>query len=790
MTIARSWPLFGLISLLVLTGELNAQTGTYTYTGNHFAHAVAPYTTTEFIRGYFTTSTPLPANLSSADIRSQVQSFSFSVGETTWDSTNAYIDMQVSTVAQGQITGWEVYLEGQSGPPNGLIMFTCYGVSYGCSTGPNDMISLKTPIGTELASIFGGPGAWSSSGAGNNPGGVITTVVGSGSTGYYNGSFSGDGALATAATLNQPMGVAVDASGNLFIADTLNFRVRKLSNGIITTIAGGGTPADGLGDGAPATSASMLPAAVALDASGNLFIADVGSNRIRKISSDGVITTVAGSGTAGFSLSSSNGGFAGDGGPAASALLNSPRGIALDQSGNLFIADSNNHRIRKVSATGVITTIAGSGGVGLNSQGSSNGGFAGDGGLATSALLNTPTGVAVDASGNIFIADEGNDRIRKVSAIGLINTYVAVFTGDDGEPTQLFSPSGVALDTAGNLYIAESSGDRIRRVTVSGIATVAGSGNGGSSSRGALSGDGGPATSALLSSPEGVAVDAAGNVFIADTTNNRIREVFAPSSSNSTGGQSLPNVATVGNGASFSQLYAPGMLMSVFGTNLSTGSSQTITTAPLPFTSFSGTSVTINGVLAPLLYISATQINLQIPYEVSPGTATLTVNAGGQSASTTFGIQSAGPGIFVDSQNGHMVPTESATPGSTIECFLTGVGQVTPSEATGNVPGAGEVPVPILPLTMTIGGVAVTPVYVGIPNWSVGVLQINFVVPSTLVAGTYPIVITVGGISSQAALLTITDAQTHESATYAVYALRHVTERVGEKLVVEITRPR
>ena len=228
------------------------------------------------------------------------------------------------------------------------------------------------------------------------------------------------------------------------------------------------------------------------------------------------------------------------------------------------------------------------------------------------------------------------------------------------------------------------------------------------------------------------------------------------------------NITSVGNGASFDQSFTPGMLMSVFGTGLSSGNPQTVTTTPLPLTSLSGTSVTINGISAPLMYISATQINLQIPYEVSGGTAVLTVNAGGQSGSISFTIQAAAPGIFVDSQNGHIVPNESATAGSTIGFFLTGAGQVTPSEATGNVPAAGTTPVPNLPLTMTVGGVPVTPVYVGIPDWSVGVLQINFTVPATLSAGTYPVVVTIGRVSSRAALLTVENGSPVISVTPAV----------------------
>jgi uncharacterized protein (TIGR03437 family) len=222
---------------------------------------------------------------------------------------------------------------------------------------------------------------------------------------------------------------------------------------------------------------------------------------------------------------------------------------------------------------------------------------------------------------------------------------------------------------------------------------------------------------------------------------------------------SVVNITSVGNGASFGQSFAPGMLMSVFGTGLSSGSPQAVATAPLPVVSASGTSVAINGVAAPLLYISPTQINLQIPYELPEGNAALKVSADGENASTNFTIQAAAPGIFVDSQNGHIVPNESAAAGSTIELFLTGAGLVTPSEVDGNVPADGATPSPNLPLTMTVGGVPVTPVYVGIPAWSIGVLQINFTVPSTLAAGPQPVVVTIGGIPSPMALLTVIPTQ-------------------------------
>jgi uncharacterized protein (TIGR03437 family) len=213
-----------------------------------------------------------------------------------------------------------------------------------------------------------------------------------------------------------------------------------------------------------------------------------------------------------------------------------------------------------------------------------------------------------------------------------------------------------------------------------------------------------------------------------------------------TGSAAVPgtSVTSIGNSASFTQAYAPGMLMSVFGTGLSSGSPQIVSAVPLPVTSSSGTSVTINGIAAPLLYVSATQINLQIPYEAAPGNAPV-----------SFAIQAAGPGIFVDYRNGNILPNESAGAGSTIGFYVTGAGLVTPTEATGNVPAAGAMPVPNLPVTVTIGGIAVTPVYMAIPSWSVGVLQINVTVPATL-TGYQAVAVEIGGVTSAPALLNVT----------------------------------
>jgi len=343
--------------------------------------------------------------------------------------------------------------------------------------------------------------------------GAITTVAGKGTV-----LASGDGGPATAAGMSTTGGVAVDASGNIFIADGYNNRVRKVSAGVITTVAGNGTKGFS-GDGGPATAASLnFPVAVAVDAAGNLFIADLYNNRIREVSAAGIITTVAGNGAS--NAQSGQGAFSGDGGPATSAGLNGPFGVAVDAAGDLFISDLYNNRVRKVSASGTITTVAGNG----------TQGFTGDGGPATAAQIAQPYGIAVDGSGNLFFADFGNTRVRKVSASGTITTVAGNgtpgFTGDGktGTAAELNYPKGIALDASGNLFIADSANSLIRKLSASGImTTVAGTGDFG------YTGDGGPATSAKLYFPRGVAVDAAGNVFIADL-NSVIREVSASGS--------------------------------------------------------------------------------------------------------------------------------------------------------------------------------------------------------------------------------------------------------------------
>jgi sugar lactone lactonase YvrE len=296
--------------------------------------------------------------------------------------------------------------------------------------------------------------------------GLMTTVAGTGYAGYDD-SFGGDGGPATAALINNPSAVAIDNAGNIYVADNTNGRIRKVNAaGIISTIAGNGGPTYN-GDNGPAVLAALeSPVGVAVDNAGNVFVADQQNSRIRKIDAAGIIHTVAGTGTSGFS---------GDGGAAIYARINAPNDVAVDLEGNLYIADFNNHRIRKVDTAGIITTIAGTGAAGP----------AGDGGAATDASLNYPAGVKVDASGNVYIADYENNKVRVVNTAGIITTVAGTgvrgFSGDGGlaSAAKLYWPTGVALDASNQLFIADAKNYRIRKVsTPESVGSVAGKGNG------------------------------------------------------------------------------------------------------------------------------------------------------------------------------------------------------------------------------------------------------------------------------------------------------------------------
>ena len=351
--------------------------------------------------------------------------------------------------------------------------------------------------------------------------GVVTTVAGSGEKCADSTNTCGDGGNATiqGANLNLPMGIAVDGSGNLYIADSSDNRIRKVNaSGILSTVVGSGTvcanPTATCGDGGLATAANLRnPQGVAFDAAGNLYIADTGDHRIRKVDlAANTISAFAGNG--GACLDSTR--PCGDGNPATNSNLHSPTAIAFDVSGNAYIADSQDHRIRKVdAATQVITTYAGSGVQG----------FDGDGGQAASAGLDIPSGVSFDSNGNLIISDTGNQRIRQVDSASVISTIAGGGSGGDGGPAAqatLAGPYTLTRDLAGNVVFVDLYNNRIRRIANDAnrtITTIVGTGSAG------YSGDSGPATLATLDAPASVAYDGAGNLYIADENNLVIRKV-------------------------------------------------------------------------------------------------------------------------------------------------------------------------------------------------------------------------------------------------------------------------
>jgi uncharacterized protein (TIGR03437 family) len=482
----------------------------------------------------------------------------------------------------------------------------------------------------------------------------------------------------------------VDATGNLFIADSYNNRIRKVSNtGIITTVAGNGTEGT-TGDGGSATSAELyLVDAIAVDGQGNLFIADAYNNRVRRVAPDGIITTVAGTGVAGFS---------GDGGPATSAQFYGIAGLAADAAGDLFIPDEYNQRIRKVSTSGTISTVAGTG----------SNGFSGDGGLATAAQWSFPEDVAVDSSGNVYVGDNST-RVRKISASGVITT-------------------------------------------------IAGNGSTG------YSGDGGPAASASLFMPvtagflsSGLAVSQSGNVYIADTNNLAIR-LLTPSN------QVVLVSAVVDAASESAGPVSAGKIVTIYGGGL--GPQQLALSQPdngVFGTQLAGTSVAFNGIAAPLVYTSASQVAAIVPYAVSGTSAQMTVSYQGQvSSAFAVTVAASAPGLFTVNETGAGqlatvnavtgVFNDAAHPakaGDYLELFATGEGQTTPAGVDGKT-AALPYPAPLLAVSVTVGGISAPVVYAGgAPGETAGLMQVNIQIPPGVAPGGYvPVVLTVGAAST------------------------------------------
>ncbi len=333
---------------------------------------------------------------------------------------------------------------------------------------------------------------------------TISTIAGTGKPGY-----AGDGGTATLAQMNTPSGLVADRYGNVYFADPYNNAIRKISaSGIMSTVAGDGT-AGYSGDGGPASRSRLsAPVGMAIDQHGNIYFSDQNNAAIRKISFDGIITTIAGNG---------HDGYTGDGGRATDATMYIPSGIAVDNNGDVYFADSFNHVIRKISARGIITTVAGNG----------KEGYSGDGGPAISAKFRFPVGVEVDGKGNIIIADTHNNVIRKVAINGIVTTIagkgIEGYAGDGRAATDalLRRPVFIKFDTHGNLLIPDAFNHVIRMIDPSGtIATIAGNGQQG------YSGDGGNPLNASFNSAAAVAINSSGHIYISDGYNYVIRKVI------------------------------------------------------------------------------------------------------------------------------------------------------------------------------------------------------------------------------------------------------------------------
>jgi uncharacterized protein (TIGR03437 family) len=589
-------------------------------------------------------------------------------------------------------------------------------------------------------------------------GGTATAVAGNGFLAY-----SGDGGPAATAQLH-PDCVAVDRSQNVYFADQSANVVRKISAaGIISTVAGTGQ-AGNSGDGGPAVKALLTPSCVSVDRAGNLYIPDATHSVVRRVSAqDGSISTVAGSGSFGI---------VGDEGPAPQAQLESPVTTASDSFGNLYIGDAGSCAIRQVTSDGLIHTVAGH--LTQAPQQISTACYSfitGDGVAATSAALNQPVSLAVDNQNNVWFVDQGIPNpgassagtppqyIREVTPDGVIH----MIAGQGGSlsdnipastamlPVQ--TTSRLAVDSAGSIYF--TYGNRVRKIDAKGTLTsVAGDGKMG------YSPDGGAATQAEFWGISSVAADTNGNLYVSDSGAGTIR-LLQPGNP-----VTVPSITSVANAASNQPgPLAPGEIVTIFGTGLGPATASPAVAAPnaagvFP-TSLAGASVLFNGTPAPMIYASATQSAAVVPYEVSGSNVQVSLQYQGVTGQpVTIPLTSAAPALFtvgtgtgqaaVVNQDGSVNgATHPAPQGSVIILYATGEGATSPAGIDGSVTG-GSLPKPVLPVTVTIGGIAANVLYAGeAPSEIAGIMQLNVMVPTGLTpSAAVPVVLKVGNTAS------------------------------------------
>jgi uncharacterized protein (TIGR03437 family) len=600
--------------------------------------------------------------------------------------------------------------------------------------------------------------------------GIITTVVGGASPCSFN-----DGVQATSACLTFLGGIAFDKQGNFYILtgnSPGNHVVRKVNTaGIITTVAGGAFGYSG--DGGPATQAGLDfgfgPSGLAIDAAGNLYISD--TNRVRMVNAaTGIITTIAGNGSLGFS---------GDGGPAINAQLGGLQGIALDSAGNLYIADNFNNRVRKVDTNGIITTVAGDG----NSR------YEGDGVPAASTGLALVDSVTVDSAANLYIAERV--RIRKVDTSGNITTVAGKassqetfgFSGDGGPATAalLDLPKGMVLDSAGNLYFGDSANQRIRKIDTNGIITTWAGIPGTVSSP---LGDGGPAAKAFLARPDGLALDAAGNMYVTTGVITRVRKISAALAFVCTN-TITPTITSVVSASAYGgyPYFASGSWLEIKGTNLADASDPRLTASTNPgqwtASDFSGVNaptlldgikVSINGMPAYVWYLSPGQINVQAPEDSTIGNVSITVtNCNATSSAFTFARRALAPGLLAPpsfniggtqymaatfaSDGAYVLNTSAgaglginsrpAKPGDGIIAYGIGFGDVNPSILPGVIVGRANTLT--IPVTISFGTTPAFVSYAGLAGNFVGLYEFYITVPAGLANGDYQINVSQNG---------------------------------------------
>jgi uncharacterized protein (TIGR03437 family) len=551
---------------------------------------------------------------------------------------------------------------------------------------------------------------------------------------------------ATDTQLNFPMAIARASNGTLYIADTFNQRIRSVgTDGVIKTVVGTGTPGYGGDTGAATAALISSPYGVAVDSAGNVYFTDTRNMLVRKVSTSGTITKLAGSGVQGYG---------GDGGNAVDALLNIPTGIVVDSSGNVYVADTQNHRVRKITTDGKIATYAGTG----------EPNNTGDGGLATSATLYHPQALALDSIGNLYIGDTFNQKVRKVTPAGIITTVagsgVQGFRGDGGQATsaQLNYPLGLYVDASGVLYIVDSYNSRIRVVTENGvIRTIAGTGKFGDAASGTA------ALSADLRFPRALVPDGSGGFLLLDTDNSRIRRLTPNPQSPAVSKDGVVSSSAFGG----FRTAARGSWLEIYGSNMAretrAWSSSDFVEGKAP-TSLAGTSVTIGGQPAYVSYVSPGQVNVQVPESLAAGTYNLVVNGPlGTSEPYTIAVADTQPGLFAPSQllmdgkqyvgvvlsDGSLA--SSLVPGQTVTLYGVGFGAVTPTLNAGEIVRSANTVA--LPLQVYFGDTPAVMTYAGLAPGTLGLYQFNVVVPN--VTGTaVPLRFQLNGTPGQQSLYT------------------------------------